>query len=219
VVMRAKVQLGCCIAIVASRALEPQRDLPRLICRLPVRRPLIGTHGGADEGVGEETTRVRAGQGPGESAQAPPHMYHLRGETEDLTELPVRDDTVRSGVVVTRLNGRGRRAIAPRRERAGTVRRTVNASIGATEATGRRARRSGTSARRRRRGPRRRRPRRRRRRRCSTAPRRGPTPTRSAPASPRNTRPLARGARRTRSRSRCLSGTGVDARSAWRNGR
>ena len=190
-------------------------DASRPRCRHPVRRPLISTHGGADEGVGEETTRVRGGQGPGESAQAPPHMYDLRGETEDLAQLPVRNDTVRPGAIATRANGRGRRAIAPRRGPAGTVRRTVNASIGATEATGRRARRSGTSARRRRRGPRRRRPRRRSR---STAPRRGPTPTRSAHASPRNTRPLARGARRTRSRSRYLSGTGVDARYAWRNG-
>ena len=35
-------------------------------------------------------------------------MYHLRGETKDLAELPLRDDAVRS-----RRRGRGRRALAP----------------------------------------------------------------------------------------------------------
>ena len=70
-----------------------------------------------------------------------------------------------------------------------TVRRTANASTGATGTTGMSARRSRPQGRH---GTRRRRPR--RRHRCSTDPHRGRTPTRSASASPRG--PLVREDRR-----------------------
>ena len=100
-------------------------------------------------------------------------------------------------------------ALAPRdasrgavtRDPTGTARPNVNASTGATAATERPARRSATSGPRRRRGRKRRHLRRRPRPRWSTAPRRGRMPTRSARASPPNTRRLVCGARRTRSRS------------------
>ena len=183
-------------------------------CSLRHPRHSLAHHGVPH--LARKARRIRAKEGPGEGFQVADHVHHLRGEGQ--TELPLRDDTVRARRV---FGGGG--ALAPRdasrravtRDPTGTARPIVNASIGATGATGRRARRSVTTGRRRRRGPRRRRP---RRRRSSTAPRRGRTPTKSARASRRSTRPRVCGARRTRSLRRSRRGTGRGARSASRSG-